>query len=384
MVIVQHRLKKQKRELANRVTKYNGIADADVRLVLDNEVRVRKEGDKVIMEQTAGFREKGTNNININLLSDHNMSASGGVETLGHELSHYKGNSREDYADLDGGHLAGSLFGNNLSSGNVYDKNLVNAREYISGQKITPELIENSKIANAVPEGNRENSMQIMWAYDESLRAAYPDIAQSMDKSGELGAKILVNGSMLATGGGAVVHTTKALSKEGIKIAVKKFGKDAVRNIGVNTVNGVVSSSAAALVSGADIKTGLVSVGAGTLVNVVTGGLADKFKPEGKSKQFGIAVGANALGAMSSSYLTTKLTNPNATSEDYISNISKSLIVSTPGNLLVNGMRVRAGIVGGGSVNFGMGMLNAATDTATTGAYRGYDQYQKKKSTMEK
>ena len=31
-----------------------------------------------------------------------------------------------------------------------------------------------------------------------------------------------------------------------------------------------------------------------------------------------------------------------------------------------------------------MGMLNAATDTATTGAYRGYDQYQKKKSTMEK
>ena len=373
-----------KRELANRVTKYNGIADADVRLVLDNEVRVRKEGDKVIMEQTAGFREKGTNNININLLSDHNMSASGGVETLGHELSHYKGNSREDYADLDGGHLAGSLFGNNLSSGNVYDKNLVNAREYISGQKITPELIENSKIANAVPEGNRENSMQIMWAYDESLRAAYPDIAQSMDKSGELGAKILVNGSMLATGGGAVVHTTKALSKEGIKIAVKKFGKDAVRNIGVNTVNGVVSSSAAALVSGADIKTGLVSVGAGTLVNVVTGGLADKFKPEGKSKQFGIAVGANALGAMSSSYLTTKLTNPNATSEDYISNISKSLIVSTPGNLLVNGMRVRAGIVGGGSVNFGMGMLNAATDTATTGAYRGYDQYQKKKSTMEK
>ena len=113
------------------------------------------------MEQTAGFREKGTNNININLLSDHNMSALGGVKTLGHELSHYKGNSREDYADLDGGHLAGSLFGNNLSSGNVYDKNLVNAREYISGQEITPELIENSKIANAVPEGNRENKVYV-------------------------------------------------------------------------------------------------------------------------------------------------------------------------------------------------------------------------------
>jgi hypothetical protein len=164
-----------KRELANRVTKYNGIADANVRLVLDNEVRVRREGDKVIMEQTAGFYEKGTNNININMLSDHNMSALGGVETLGHELSHYKGNSREDYASLDGSHLAGSLFGNNLSNGNVYDKNLVKAREYISGQKIPPELIENSNIANLVAKEDRENYLTAIEkkAFIEEYKDAY-------------------------------------------------------------------------------------------------------------------------------------------------------------------------------------------------------------------
>ena len=75
------------------------------------------------------------------------------------ELSHYKGNSREDYASLDGGHLAGSLFGNNLSNGNVYDKNQLNAVEYISGQEITPELIANSNIANKVAKEDRENAI---------------------------------------------------------------------------------------------------------------------------------------------------------------------------------------------------------------------------------
>ena len=40
-------------------------------------------------------------------------------------------------------------------------------------------------------------------------------------------------------------------------------------------------------------------------------------------------------------------------------------------------MRVRAGIVGGGSVNFGLGVLNTSIDAATTGIQRGYDTNKK-------
>jgi len=163
-----------------------------------------------------------------------------------------------------------------------------------------------------------------------------------------------------------------------------KFGNDAIINAGVNTINGIVSSGAAALVSGADFKTGLISVGTGTLVNVVTGGFAYKFHPEGKLKQFATAVGTNSFGAASSSYVTTKLTYPNATTEDYLGNLGKSLIVSTPGSLLVNGMRFGTGIGGKGAANFGMGMLNASADTATMGAYRSYEQYKHKQPIMER
>ena len=253
------------------------------------------------------------------------------------------------------------------------------ADNIFSGQRIGKNAVENNFFRQEI----REEQQEIMWLEEKINDEEYNAFKDQELKNTVLGAELLAGMSTLGAGA-AVVQSGKILVKQGIKAGVMKFGNDAVRNAGVNTVNGVVTSGAAALVSGADVETGLISVGTGTLVNVVTGGLADKFHPKGKLKQFVISVGANSVGAASSSYLTTNLTNPNATFEDYIGNVGKSLIVSTPGSLLVNGMRVGSGIAGGGAVNFGMGILNAATDTATMGAYRGYEQYKHKQSIMER
>ncbi|MBT5827730.1 MAG: VENN motif pre-toxin domain-containing protein [Alphaproteobacteria bacterium] len=253
------------------------------------------------------------------------------------------------------------------------------ADNIFSGQRIGKNAVENNFLRQEVVEEHQE----IMWLDGKISDENYNAYKDQELKNAVLAVEVLAGATTLGAGA-AVVQSGNILVKQGIKAGVMRFGSDAIRNVGVNTVNGIVSSSAAALVSGADVKTGLISVGTGTLVNVVTGGLADKFQPEGKLKQFVTAVVTNALSAASSSYLTTRLTYPNATNEDYIGNFGKSLIVSTPGSLLVNGMRFGTGIAAKGAVNFGMGMLNASTDTAIIGAYRGYEHYKYKQSIMER
>ena len=227
------------------------------------------------------------------------------------------------------------------------------------------------------------NSANILWAYDNSLRADHPEIAESMDAGNELAGDVMLYGVAATPAVKTALGLGSAVVREGVKQAGKAFSTGFTRDVQVNAINGFVSSATAAVVSGADFQTGAISTAVGTGVSVLSGGVF-------KSRNFGGVRSRLLEGGLisffsttASSGLTTYLTNPNETRAYYLDNIVKSNMITLPGNLITNGLRLSGGIAVSYDTNVAFGMYNTLLDTTFLGVSRAVELHNQKKSILE-
>jgi hypothetical protein len=159
----------------------------------------------------------------------------------------------------------------------------------------------------------------LLWSYDNSLREAYPEEAAAMDEVARKQGEVILNTAMFAGGVGAVGIVGRTVVKEGVAMAVKKFGQQAVANEMINGTSGGLAGGWNSLIQGGDVSDIAISSGVGAIAGVAVG----SFTPRLSNGYLGASLSSAAsggVGGATGGILTTYFDNPYANLDTYANN----------------------------------------------------------------